>query len=119
MAVRSATADAFMAAMVAALGQAAQAQRVKLHAGAVRRDWAVVLYSGECAEHPGRLCAMQAFGPCTLAETSAVVDALPAGFTPHRVSLLDPAEYLGGGPVSPGPRAASGDPTGDPPGVAG
>jgi hypothetical protein len=58
-----------------------------------RRDWAVVLYSGDCPEHPGQQCAMQAIGPCTLAETSQVAAAVPDGFALHRVALLGPAEF--------------------------
>jgi hypothetical protein len=86
---------------------------------AVRRDWAVVLYSGNCTEHPGILCAMEAIGPCTLAETDAVISSVAdlAGFVPHRVSLLDPADFIGTSPgvLAPGPRAERGDPTGDDP----
>jgi hypothetical protein len=62
--------------------------------GEPRRDWAVVLYSGECEEHIGLRCAMQAIGPCTLAETNAIVAALPPGMDPHRVSLLAPADFM-------------------------
>jgi hypothetical protein len=82
-----------------------------------RRDWAVVLYSGDCTEHPGILCAMEAVSPCTLAETSTVIRALPPGFVPHRVSILDPADFLGGpgAELGSGPRAERGDPTGDEP----
>lgn len=83
-----------------------------------RRDWAVVLYSGDCEEHPGILCAMQAVGPCTLAETNGVVAAVSQhvpGFVPHRVALLDPADFLAAAPEPAGPRGARGDPTGDPP----
>jgi hypothetical protein len=59
-----------------------------------RRDWAVVLYSGECEEHPGLRCAMQAIGPCTLAETTQIAQAVPPGMDPHRVALLNPADFL-------------------------
>jgi hypothetical protein len=110
--------------MVAAIGQAAGAARtVELHTGPPpddwaawlltprppgsgpviyrnvdppreRREWAVVLYSGECEEHVGLRCAMQAVGPCTLAETDLVVGALPPGMDPHRVALLAPADFM-------------------------
>ena len=64
-----------------------------------RRDWAVVLYSGDCPEHPGILCAMQVISPCTLEETdrvAAAVDHSVPGFVPHRCAVLDPADFLGG-----------------------
>ena len=95
-----------------------QAEMAAVHTGPPaepRRDWAVVLYSGECEEHPGLRCATQGFGPCTLAETNAVVAAVPEGFCAHRISLLDPAEFLAGAPLTAGPRGETGDPAGDPP----
>jgi hypothetical protein len=73
-----------------------------------RRDWAVVLYSGECEEHPGLLCAMQAVGPCTLAESDQVLEQVPPGFTPHRVALLPPADLGIRPPAAPGGQASTG-----------
>lgn len=95
----------FLAAMAVALGQAGEAMRVRVNAGppaeteVVRRDWAVVLYSGDCPEHPGILCAMQVISPCTLEETDRVAAAVNhsvPGFVPHRCAVLDPADFLGG-----------------------
>jgi hypothetical protein len=80
-----------------------------------RRDWAVVLYTGDtCDDDPALRCAAQAFGPCTLAEAERVAAAVPAGFHPHKVPLDHPADYLASAPPPAGPRAATGDPTGDP-----
>jgi hypothetical protein len=81
-----------------------------------RRDWAVVLYSGGCEEHPGVLCATQGFGPCTGREAAEIMRAAPEGFAPHRIALLPPGEFLTGeGQMSLGPRGPAGDPSGDPP----
>jgi hypothetical protein len=94
-----------------------QAGPVRL-GGSRRRDWAVVLYGGDvCEDDPGLRCAAQAFGPCTLAECDDLARAVPAGFHPHRVALVDPAEYLEAADeeARPGPRGARGDPAGDPP----
>lgn len=68
------------------------------------RNWAVVLYSGECDEHIGLRCAIGAVAPCTLAESEQVAGALPPGFAPHRVRLMDAAEILETG--VPGPDTA-------------
>lgn len=73
-----------------------------------RRDWAVVLYSGDCEEHPGRQCAMQVITPCTLAETNQVLEHVPPGFTPHRATILSPADVGIGPPASPGGHASTG-----------
>ena len=89
------------ASMGAAVDAARDGSRMVLHTGPpaeLRRDWAVVLYSGECEEHPGLRCATQGFGPCTLAETDAVVAAVPEGFCAHRISLLDPLSSSPGRP---------------------
>jgi hypothetical protein len=113
---RHAQLAAFMAALLAAAD--GEARHLVLHTAVpaeVRRDWAVVLYSGPCEHDPGLRCATQGIGPCTLAETSQVVERVPEGFHPHRISLLDPAEFLGGPPLLAGPRGETGDPTGDPP----
>ena len=77
------------------LGELLPVMLVLLRLAQRRRGWAVVLYSDECAEHPGLRCAMEVvYRPgMTSREAKTVQGLVLPGFAPHVVAVSDPAMW--------------------------